>query len=338
MADRPKAVITIGASAGGVQALSALLAELPEDLAAAVFVVLHIPPHTPSEFPEVLQRATRLTVAAAKDGERVRAGRVYVAPADRHLMIYRESVRVTRGPKESRVRPSIDVLFRSAAIAFGPRVIGVVLTGMLDDGTAGLWAVKDRGGKTLVQDPATAEYSSMPESAIAHVAVDGVMPVSELAKEILRLTQEAPVMEDKPAPEGMRIESTIANEANSLAAGVMTLGKVSGYTCPDCHGVLVQIEEGSIVRFRCHTGHAFSLKSLLAEVNQSIDNGLWDTMRAIEERIMLLRQMAEIASRAGDTGAASKCEAQASDAEKRVQPIRELVLDPAFFGHGPEDH
>ncbi len=118
----------------------------------------------------------------------------------------------------------------------------------------------------------------------------------------------------------------------------MTLGKVSGCTCPDCHGVLVQIEEGNIVRFRCHTGHAFSLKALLAEVNESIDNGLWDTMRAIEERIMLLRQMAAIASRAGDEAVAATCEAQATDAEKRVQPIRKLVLDPSFFGDGPEDH
>jgi two-component system, chemotaxis family, protein-glutamate methylesterase/glutaminase len=143
-------------------------------------------------------------------------------------------------------------------------------------------------------------------------------------------------MNDTAPPEPMRIENTIANEANSLAAGVMTLGKVSGYTCPDCHGVLVQIHDGSIVRFRCHTGHAFSLKSLLAEVNQSIDNGLWHTMRAIEERIMLLRQMAHIAAQVGDTTAAAECEAQASDAEQRVRPIRELVLDPAFFGHGPD--
>ena len=336
MLKKPNAIVTIGASAGGVGALQDVLARLPSNLPAALFVVLHIPPHTPSRLPAVLQRATTLSVVAAEDGAEMRPGCIYVAPADRHLMVDQRGVRVTRGPKESRSRPSIDVLFRSAAIAFGPRVIGVVLTGMLDDGTAGLWAVKDRGGRALVQDPATAEYRSMPESAMAHVDVDAVMSPEGLADEIARLVQEEPRMDKLPAQTAMQIENRIANEENSLAVGVMSLGKVSGYTCPDCHGVLVQIEEGRIVRFRCHTGHAFSLKALLSEINESIDKGLWATMRAVEERIMLLRQIGTLASQMGDTGTADVCEAQATDAEQRVKPVRELVLDPKFFGHGPE--
>jgi two-component system chemotaxis response regulator CheB len=332
-----KAVVTIGASAGGVQALMTLLQQLPDTLEAAVFVVLHIPAHTPSQLPAVLQRATRMPVAFGKDGEEIRAGRVYLAQADRHLMIDGNKIRVTRGPKESRARPSIDVLFRSAAISFGPQVIGVVLTGALDDGTAGLWTVKDMGGKALVQDPNGAEYRSMPESAAAHVEVDATLSITDLAKEISRLTQEGLNMAKTPPRPGTKMENMIAAEGNALNSGVMTLGRVSGYTCPDCHGALVQIEEGSIVRFRCHTGHAFSLKALLVEVSESIDTGLWDTLRAIEERIMLLKQMAEIASKAGSIETAASCRQQASDAEIRIKPIRELVLDPTFFGHGPEE-
>ena len=333
----PGHIVAIGASAGGVEALSALVGRLPRNLNAAFFIVLHVPAHTSSALAAILQRVTHVQVAEARDDEPIVRGRYYVAPADRHLMVEPQRVRVTRGPKECRARPSIDVLLRSAAASFGPRAIGVVLTGMLDDGTAGLWAIKDRGGKALVQDPASAQYRSMPDSAMRHVAVDAALPLDALAAEITRSCQSPdPMPADRNVPEAIQIENHIAMEGTALQAGVMKLGKVSKYTCPDSHGVLVRIEQGKIVRFRCHTGHAYSMKTLLTEANRAIDAGLWETLRAIEERILLLREMGELASHAGDSEAAAKWKAQADDAQERVQPLRQLVLDPKLFGHGPE--
>jgi len=182
-------------------------------------------------------------------------------------------------------------------------------------------------------------YDSMPASAIRHVAVDFVGTIEALAQRIVSLAgAHVDPIEDDPS-KGRAIENLIAAEGNGIQAGVMELGKVSKYTCPDCHGVLVQIEEGLIVRFRCHTGHAFSLKTLIAEVNSAIDSGLWDTLRAVEERVMLLRQMADLAERDGSAESATeaaRCRQQADDAEVRLKPLRELVLDPNFFGHDPQ--
>ena len=331
--DLARDVVVIGASAGGVEALSAFFSALPPDLGAAVLVVLHISPDAPSQLAPILQRLTAMPVKAAEDGEEVAPGQVYVASSDRHLMVQDDRVRITRGPREGRARPSVDVLFRSASLAYGPRVIAVVLSGALDDGTAGAWAVKDRAGLVLVQEPTEAMQSSMPESAIRHVAVDHVAPVAMLAAIVAGLVgspvSAAPASTDRR----LEVETLVAAEGNGLQAGVMELGEISRYTCPDCHGVLVQIEEGSIVRFRCHTGHAFSLMSLLSEVNEAIDTGLWDTLRAIEERVMLLRHMGEIAQAAGRHEEASTCKRQSEDTGARLKAIRDLVLDPAFFGH-----
>jgi two-component system chemotaxis response regulator CheB len=330
-----KKVIVVGASAGGVEALTGLLANFPAGLAAAVFVVLHIPPETPSLLAPILARICALPVKPAVDREAIVAGQVYVATADRHLLIEGNQVRITRGPREGRARPSIDALFRSASVVHGERVIGIVLSGALDDGTAGAWAIKDRGGVVLVQEPAQAMHDSMPESVIRHVSVDRVGTVQQLAVIVASLVGSPAQGLAAPAgsDENLKVETLIAMEGDGLKAGVMELGKISKYTCPDCHGVLVQIEEGSIVRFRCHTGHAFSLMTLLAEVNESIDTGLWDTLRAIEERVMLLRQMERLARDADSVADADRCKSQADETERRLKPLRELVLDPKFFGH-----
>lgn len=330
-------IVVIGASAGGVQALQGFFQALPADLEAAFLVVLHIPAHSPSQLDRVLGHSTALPVAVAQDGEPVRNRQVYVASADRHLMLTAQGIRLSRGPKEGRARPSVDVLFRSAATAFGPRVIGVILSGALDDGTAGLWAIKDHQGATLVQAPAEALQASMPQSAIAHVQVDLVGPVAALAARVGELVgTAAPEVRDGANPK-MALENHIAMEGNAMSAGVMDLGQVSKYTCPDCHGVLLQIEEGTIVRFRCHTGHAFSLKTLMAQVNEAIDSGLWATLRAVEERVMLLRQMEQLARASGSDNEAARLGQEAADSEKRLEPLRELVLDPEFFGHAAQD-
>ncbi|MGL6244505.1 chemotaxis protein CheB [Pseudomonas sp.] len=327
-------IVVIGTSAGGVQALIALFENLPADVPAAFLVVLHIPAHEPSVLHRILSRVTSMRVVAAKDGQRIEARTVYVAIADRHLMLTEDGIRLTRGPKECRARPAVDVLFRSAAVHYGARVIGVILSGALDDGTAGMWAVKDRGGLTYVQDPSEAMLSSMPDSAIEHVDIDLIGSTAVLAAELSKAVGS--LIDGQPTHDVRArhvIENVISLKGNGLEAGVMGLGKMSQFTCPDCHGVLVQIEEGNIVRFRCHTGHAFSVKSLICEVNEAIDSGLWDTLRAVEERILLLRQMAEQATAVGAAGDATECSHQADLAEKRLKPLRALVLDPKFFGH-----
>ena len=325
-------VVVIGCSAGGVTALQSLLARVPAGFEAPVFVVMHIPAHTPSRLAPILQSHCALPVKQAIDGETIVPGMVYVTTADRHLMVEAQNVRVTRGPKESRSRPAIDVLFRSAAASFGPGAVGVVLTGTLDDGTAGLWAIKDQGGVALVQEPCTAEFSSMPESAIEHVDVDKVLPLEDLAHEIVRLVdQQRPHGDRAEIPPRMQAENLVARQGNALKAGVMNLGKVSAYTCPECHGVLVQIEEGRITRFCCHTGHSYSLKTLLAEVDESIEASLWATMRAIEERVLLLRHMAEIARRSNNAPAAAEMDAQADESQQRATPLRDLVFDSKLF-------
>lgn len=327
-------IIVIGTSAGGVEALSTLLGHLPAGLDAVILVVLHLSPSAPSQLDGILAKRTAWRVRAGRDGDELARGTVFTASADRHLMLTKDGIRLTRGPKESRSRPAVDVLFRSAAVAYGSRVIGVVLSGALDDGTAGLWTIKDHGGLAFVQAPDEASFPSMPQSAIDQVDIDCVGTLRTLADRLAAAVMlPAPCAEPTPREaERASTEVAIALEGNGLAAGIMRLGPVSKYTCPDCHGVLVQINEGSMVRFRCHTGHAFSPLSLMAEVNAEIDNGLWQAIRSVEERVLLIRQLARHHADGGRPATAAKFEQEASNAESRLQALRDLVLDPHFFG------
>jgi two-component system chemotaxis response regulator CheB len=325
-------VVVIGASAGGIEALLALFKALPSDTGASYFVVQHLSPHYGSELDRLLQTVTAMSVTFANDQQRIMPDTVYLAGPDRHLLLENDHIRITRGPKESRSRPAIDPLFRSASLAFGPRVIGVVLTGSLDDGTAGLWQIKDRQGLAFVQDPRDAAYCSMPDSAIEHVDTDFIGSIDELAARIAwEVVQDLPLPAAGSPRHSLQVETTVALGDNGMQAGVLELGKGSKYTCPECQGVLVQIEEGPLVRFRCHTGHAYSLKSLLTEVNDSVDTSLWSTIRAIEERILLLDHLAELADRSGQAGKAARLRAKADSAEQKCKPLRDLVLDTDFF-------
>lgn len=325
-------IVVIGASAGGIPALMALFKGLPEDTGACYFVVQHLSPHYGSELDRLLQSVTPMAVVFANDLQPIMPDTVYVACPDRHLVIENDRVRITRGPKENRSRPAVDVLFRSAALAFGPRVIGVVLTGSLDDGTAGLWQIKDRRGLAFVQDPEEAAHRSMPDSAIENVDTDFVGTIDRLAARIAReVAQDLPLPLAAPPRHGLQIETEVALGDNGMQAGVLELGKASKYTCPECQGVLVQIEEGRLVRFRCHTGHAYSVNSLLTKVNDTVDTSLWSTIRAIEERILLLEHLAELADRNGQSGRAAQLRIKAERAEQKCKPLRELVLDTDFF-------
>jgi two-component system, chemotaxis family, protein-glutamate methylesterase/glutaminase len=322
---RQRDILVLGASAGGVDALKELVAQLPSTLPAAIFVVVHISPESPGLLPQILDRVSPLSAQQAEDGAAIVPGHIYVAPPDRHLLLERGHMRITRGPKENRFRPAIDPLFRSAAYAYGAQVIGVILTGMLDDGTAGLWAVKDRGGIAVVQEPADALYPSMPCSALQHIDVDHRLRLAEMAPLLVRLASE-PIAEEgeTPVSDTLQIETQIAGERSALEAGVLRLGPPSTYTCPECNGVLLQVQEGSILRFRCHTGHAYSMESLLAAIATSIEQAMGNAMRIVEEHLLLLRHMAQHVRGQQEEALAQQYEQTAQAAEQQVQALRAL--------------
>jgi two-component system, chemotaxis family, protein-glutamate methylesterase/glutaminase len=285
-------VIVMGASAGGPTALGAVLSALPEDLDAIVCVVLHLPAHSPVSLVDILQSRTRLPVVEAHDGAEPERGRVYVAPPDRHLLLEPGRLRVSYGPRENRHRPAIDPLFRSAAWAFGPRVIGVILSGLLDDGVAGLWAIHTCGGATVVQDPAEAAFPDMPANALASMGVDHVERLERLGPLLADLTRgPAPAPADAPRPPELPLETGFALGGGSID-DVDQLGQPSAFTCPSCHGTLWEIRDGSLIRYRCHTGHAFTESSLLEEQHLAMEGALGSSLRAIEEKAELLRRMA----------------------------------------------
>lgn len=324
-----KDIIVIGASAGGIEALRLLARSLPKDFQAAIFIVLHMSADSPGILHEIIGYQAELPVVSACDWEEIRMGSIYVAPPDWHLILDPSGyTRLTKGPKENRFRPAVDPLFRSAARAFGPRVIGVVLSGGLDDGTAGLLAIKQRGGLAVVQDPNDALVPSMPLNAKKHVAVDYCLPLAEIAPLLVSLSAESAKEEGAyPVSEDLDIEVKIAKEDKAIDAGVMKLGGWSPFTCPECHGTLLQMKEGNFLRFRCHTGHAFSVNSLLAELTESVEDTLWTAIRSVQESIMLMRHLAEHLSGNGEDATAELFLRKAQEAERRADLVRQAVMD-----------
>ena len=321
-----KDIVVIGASAGGIEALRTLVAALPGDFPASLFIVLHSGPDSPGILDVILQRAGTLPTSSAKDKERILPGHIYVAPPDRHLLIEPERICLSRGPKENRFRPAVDPLFRSAAQVYGPRVIGVILTGGLDDGTAGLWAIKQLGGTAIVQDPQDALVPSMPASALRHVKVDHCVPLTEIAPLLVQLTKTHLADEEGvyEVPEYLDIEVKIAKQDPAIDQDVRDLWDKSSYTCPECHGVLLQLEENGRERFRCHTGHAFSADSLLAYLTEGVEDSLWTTIRTIEESVLLMRHMAKHVKDSNGS-AAKEFQKKADEALRRSELVRKAV-------------
>jgi two-component system chemotaxis response regulator CheB len=320
-------IVVIGGSAGALPVLEQIVPQLPEGLPAAVFVVVHMAPTGLGNLDYVLGRKSSLRVSNARDGEPITPGRVYCGPPDRHLLLERNQVRLTRGPKENRSRPAVDPLFRSAAFGHGRRVIGVVLSGMLDDGTAGLWSIKDRGGVTVVQEPSNALQPSMPATALANVEIDHVATADEIGALICRLVRE-PVREAtvNPVPAELELEQAISIESGRMAIETLDLGTLSPYTCPECRGVLTQLKSGGIPRFRCHTGHAYSASSLLESLSESVENNLWGSVRVMEERMLLLRHLASHLYQRGNRTAGDAAVAEAESEQRRLSAIRELTV------------
>jgi two-component system chemotaxis response regulator CheB len=322
-------IIVMGASAGGIGAVTDLIQGLPADLPAAVFVVVHVPPHAPSSLPRIFSGAGVLRAAHAVDGERIRHGRIYVAPPDWHLALESERVRLERGPREHHSRPALDVLFRSAARAFGPRVVGVVLSGSLDDGTLGLRAVKRAGGLAMVQDPQEALFPEMPESAIAYVSVDYVLPVVEMPATLVRLAHQPIAVKEVvsvAAPEER--EEQVVHEEFKAEEQARYANTRSTFACPECGGVLWELHDGDLVRFRCPVGHAYSDEDLLSLQDDRIESALWSAVRALRERAALSRNRATRLERRGKEAAAASARRRAGEADRQAQVLRDLLAAP----------
>jgi two-component system, chemotaxis family, protein-glutamate methylesterase/glutaminase len=319
-------LIVVGASHGGVQALRALASGLPADLPCAVLVVLHVGAHR-SLLPELMATDGPLPVHHARGGERLEAGRILVAPPDHHMLVLGDTVELTRGPKAHHSRPAIDPLFVSAALSHGPGVVGVILTGMLDDGTAGLQAVKRCGGLTVVQDPDEALAPSMPRSALAHVAVHHRVGMALMPALLARLAKLALPAKASRTPHDLRHELALTRHEGDPMKILHAIGKPSSFACPDCHGGLWKLDGERPERFRCHTGHFYTLRSLQHAMSQATDGAMWNALRALEEKQMLLDHM--VASTAGDAKAVAEDAAGYREAASRVKAqvdaLREVI-------------
>jgi two-component system chemotaxis response regulator CheB len=310
-------VVVVGASAGGVEALVAFVRALPADTRQAVCVVLHVSPAGTSAMPQILGRAARLPVHSPADGQALLGGHIYVAPPDYHLEIEPGRVRLTQSPRENGHRPAIDATMRSASLAYGSAVIGVVLSGSRDDGTAGLLAIKHGGGVAVVQDPAEALYEGMPANAIAHVAVDAVLPIGQMAGWLAMHRQPVP----RPIGGG-----GVSNNPDTPQAGEAPNPAAAGtrFTCPDCGGVLFEQEEGGLTRFRCSIGHASRSRAWpTARLTRS--RALWTAVRALEDRSEILRQLGARVEGTGNRRSAKAFSDQAEDALRRAGLVRAAI-------------
>ena len=328
-------IIVVGASAGGIEPLKQIVADLPFDLPAAVFVVVHI--GRVSYLPEILDRAGMLDAQPATNGGAFRKGCIYVAPPGFHLLIHDSHMMLRRGPRENLARPAIDPLFRSAALSYGARVIGVLLSGSLSDGTAGLRAVKAVGGLAVVQHPKDAMVPAMVESALHYVEVDHCLPAVELGTLLAKLAAE-PAGKTFAAAPTVRLEAAIAAQEHSTMKEADRLGQLSVFTCPECHGPLWEIEDGDMLRYRCHTGHAFTADAAMEAQAVEADEILWSLLRSHQQRAEFARRMAERERTRRRSGLAQEFGKRAQDYEAdaavidRAEKTRAGQMEHPFGG------
>lgn len=348
-------VIVAGASAGGVEAYIRFVGGLPSDFAAAVFLVLHIPSEFPSFLADILRSKTHLKVLPTEDGAPVTSGEIRVAPPGFHTLIQSGRMMLVRGPRENRHRPAVDPLFRSAASEYGPRAIGIILTGTLDDGTAGLFEIKRRGGIAIVQDPADAEQASMPASALSSVDVDYCLPLARIPTLLSELVQR-PLSESPPAvscsnghhtkpappkvPRAPGPRTPVPQHEIKVAAGdiVETFsdhrqpGSPSVYTCPECQGVLWEVQEGGLLRFRCRVGHAYSLDTISVGQAEALEAALWNAMKILEENVSVCRRLVQRAQEKNLAFLVNQYQARIRKAEEQMKILKRVLLSgPGTF-------
>jgi two-component system, chemotaxis family, protein-glutamate methylesterase/glutaminase len=319
-------IVCIGASAGGLQPLREMIRELPAILPAAVFIVVHSGRDSPGTLPQLLRNSGFLPVEMATDYQSIERGRIYVPQPDRHLLVKPRRMRVVRGPRENSFRPAIDPLFRTAALAYRARVTGVVLSGGMHDGTAGLLAIKRAGGKAIVQHPADAAVPQMPLSALANVEVDHVLDAKAIAQAIVRLAHEPLDSGKRPAlPRGEGPLDPAEFVSDRLEEDDVK-GPPSQYSCPECGGALWETGGKDLMQFRCHLGHAYSAESLLVSKDVGVEGALWSALRALEENVSLRRRMAKRAhERWPDL--ARTFEGEAEEASRQADVLRKLLVE-----------
>lgn len=316
-------VIVVGASAGGIEALKEMVSGLPADIPASVLVVLHMPATGGPVLERILSRETNLRVRIASDGAPLEHGCLYVALGDYHLLVGEGHVHVRQGPREDGHRPAVDPLFRSAAAYYGPRAIGVILSGGLSDGTAGLFSLRHQGGLAVIQDPAEALYDGMPGNALEYVGADYVVSAREIGPLLGRLAEEVVEAEPPTLNEHLRKEVELM-EGNERALEVHP-GRPSPWPCPDCNGVLWEIEDGPILRFRCRVGHAWAADSLLEQQAEGVEGALWMALRALEDRAALSQQLAERAEKGGRRLSASRYREELDSMTRNIDILRFLL-------------
>ena len=314
-------LIVVGASAGGMAALTELIAQFPEDFPAAIFIVNHMGVDTTGDaLVKVLNDSGGLPCSHGQDGQIFKNGHIYVAPSDQHMLVVKDKILITKGARENRSRPAIDPLFRSAAVAYGNRVIGIILTGYLDDGTSGMAAIKRCGGVCIAQDPADAAYPDMPQSVIANVGADYCLPIAQMGVLLSDLVSKQ-LAPNEPSPDDIVIEAKIAQRVLSDLPSVEALGEQVPFNCPDGGGVLWKIADGKHLRYRCHTGHAFTSSVFLAQQTAKIEETLWVALRMFEERQNLLVTM----SKNDGNKSPSSVSQRAKDSQIHIDRIRAML-------------
>jgi two-component system chemotaxis response regulator CheB len=320
-------IVVIGASAGGVEGLRQLVQSIPDRVGISIFVTVHFPSYGTSMLPRILSRVANVPVFHPSDGEAIVPSRVYVAPPDFHLLLERSRIRLVRGPRENGHRPAIDPMFRSAAVAFGPRVVGIVLTGNLDDGTSGLAAIKRHGGLSLVQSPEDALFPSMPQSAIEHMVVDRVAPIRNMWPVIDALIR-TPIEHGEYTlmPDDVTENKLATGDLSTIERPERHPGHVSAFSCPDCGGVLWELKDGEFLRYRCRVGHAWTSEGLVARQSDILDDALWAALRALEESASLSRQLVDRHRARGHVRLAARFERQMGQMQERADAIRSAIM------------
>ncbi len=318
MPDHGCDIVVVGASAGGVEALMRFARAAPADFSAPVLVVLHVPASGPSVLPQILERAGRLGAVHAEDGMELDGAGFYIAPPDRHMRIEGTRIQLDPGPRENGHRPAIDPLFRSAADSFGERAAGVILSGTLDDGTVGLFCIKEAGGTALAQDPLDALYPAMPANAIAYARPDYILPIEELVDTLVRLTASPPGRAGKEI-------SVINDQAPDPSAEAAQPGELAPFACPDCGGTLWERSEGETVSYWCRVGHAFTLNSLVARHDEALERTLWAACRALEERAAMSRRVARRLDERGRSESGGRFERRATVAAGQAADLKRLL-------------
>jgi two-component system, chemotaxis family, protein-glutamate methylesterase/glutaminase len=289
----PKYVFAVGASAGGLPAVSRAVAGLDRVIDMAVLVVIHLSRQSNAQnIVNAIQKNTGLDCLVADDGMAIQSGCLYLAPADKHLAVKNGLLQLNQGPHENKYRPAIDALFRAVAVNYANRAVGIILTGMLDDGTSGMWAIQSCGGTCIAQDPDDAEFPDMPRSVINKVKIDHIVTLREMPDLITKIAQ-SPLPTEKPIPKELAIEAEITERMMSEIDELKQIGDRSDFVCPDCGGGLYEIKNDPAHRYRCHTGHTYTERLLGELKDEKIEESLWVSIRMLEEKHNLLRLMGQ---------------------------------------------